>query len=339
MKNFLIILTIIIVLANLSINLNAQTDQKTGSEYIVKHGDTLSSLAQKFYSDHFAWPAIFEATNDKAKYDKNFIVITKPEHLTVGQKLWIPDISQVEKFLEKAEIRGDITAHGKEEVHWGYEGENGPENWGKLDKFYTLCEQGRKQSPVNLSNPSQKQLSEIIFQYKPTKLNILNNGHTIQVNYDGGSYIETGGITYSLLQFHFHTPSEHKIEDRSSPMEMHLVHESETGDLAVIGVMFEVGNTKNILVQLWGYLPENEQPEEQFDILVNAAELLPEVRATYQYKGSLTTPPCSENVSWFVMENPIEISEDQLNKFRNIFELNNRPVQRLNDRIIFINRD
>jgi len=300
----------------------------------VQAGDLITKLAERFYNDPFAWPAILAATNSLAKFDSSFIKIDDPEHLQVGQKLWIPDISEVVHFLTVAEIRGDIMAHGKDEVHWGYEGETGPDAWGSLDPFYTACSEGKQQSPIDITMLALQTLEDINFHYEPTALTILNNGHTIQVNYDDGSFVEFGGNRYALVQFHFHTPSEHSFAGQLAAKEMHLVHENAEGNLAVVGVMINEGKKNAALAPVWEHLPAEEGQKQTFDVRVNVLDLLPAQHQTYRYSGSLTTPPCSENVTWFMMTNPIEMSISQLKAFKQIFQLNNRPVQPLNDREI-----
>ena len=224
---------------------------------------------------------------------------------------------------------GETAAHA-EQVHWGYEGEQGPAAWGDLSAEYVLCAEGKQQSPINIAGASTKDLPRIAFHYQPTKLNIINNGHTIQVNYEPGSSMEFAGAVYSLRQFHFHAPSEHTIDGKHSALEMHLVHQKSDGALGVIGVMINSGQTNQQFAPIWYELPL-EAGEERYleNTVIHADNLLPEERSYYRYDGSLTTPPCSEGVTWFVLQSPIEMSESQISAFEDIFENNNRPVQRL----------
>ena len=217
-------------------------------------------------------------------------------------------------------------------AHWGYEGEGGPEHWGELNKDYAACSEGKSQSPVDITKATKGKLSKIEFDYKPTKLNILNNGHTVQVNYDKGSSITVGGQKYRLLQFHFHTPSEHTIDGKSFGMEMHLVHKSNKGELAVVGVLLDKGAENSAFKTTWDNLPEKANQKKSVKVSVNAADLIPGVRAYYAYSGSLTTPPCSEGVKWHVLSTPLEMSEEQIDTIHSIIHDNNRPVQPLNSR-------
>lgn len=225
-------------------------------------------------------------------------------------------------------------------IHWGYEGVEGPEFWGQLTPSYALCANGHNQSPINITNPIAVDVSNIVFNYQPTAFNIINNGHTIQVNYDEGSSIEVDGTTYQLLQFHFHTLSEHTLNGKHSAMEMHLVHKSDEGYLAVVSVMMNQGNENSSLTPIWEHLPAEAGEEQHIDgVTINATELLPKERLTYQYSGSLTTPPCSEGVKWFVLTTPIEVSEAQVAAFESIIGHNYRPVQSLSARQVLKDSD
>ena len=226
-------------------------------------------------------------------------------------------------------------------VEWGYEAENGPNVWGKLNSGYSLCAVGMHQSPIDLVNPTPTELPAITFNYQPTTLDIRHNGHTIEVGYpaepDAGSWIEVDGTRYQLLQFHFHTPSEHTVAGELFDMEMHLVHKSEDGTLAVIGVLIEDGSENAAFNEIWAHLPTAAGETKRVEhVTFNVEELLPSARDTYRYEGSLTTPPCSEGVNWFVMTAPIEMSEAQIAAFAAIIHRNNRPVQPLNGRELLI---
>ncbi len=222
-------------------------------------------------------------------------------------------------------------------VCWGYEVENGPDVWARLNPEYQLCSAGIHQSPIDIVNPTPTKLPPITFNYQPTSLNIRNTGNTIEVAYQEGSWIEVDGIKYHLLQFHFHAPSEHTVKGNLSDMEMHLVHESENGTLAVIGVLIKSGRINTAFNPFWNYLPSGlGEPKRIEDVILNAYDLLPTKKQTYRYNGSLTTPPCSEGVKWFVLTTPIEMSQSQIAAFKSIMSGNNRPVQPLNGRELLV---
>lgn len=225
--------------------------------------------------------------------------------------------------------------HAKAHAHWAYEGESGPEHWGDLQEDFAACKTGANQSPVDLAGPGKPFDGQLKFSYSESPLKIINNGHTIQVNYAPGSLLMIGDKRYNLAQFHFHTPSEHKASGNPYDMEVHLVHRSDAGELAVVGVFMKKGQNNEKLGSFWGFLPMTIGKEMELKSLkVNAADLLPKQQAFFHYPGSLTTPPCSEGVQWFVMKTPIEVSAEQVEKFRKIVHNNARPVQPRGERVL-----
>lgn len=223
----------------------------------------------------------------------------------------------------------------KGKSHWGYIGEKGPENWGTLSSDFEVCQSGKSQSPVNLESAVDADLPDLKINYKDTPLRIVNNGHTIKVNYQPGNILTLDGEPYELLQFHFHLPSEHKVEGKALPMELHLVHKSEKGALAVIGVFLKQGKPNPTLQKIWQAMPMKESREKTVsNVNINVFDLLPEDKDYYRYFGSLTTPPCSETVNWIVLKEPVEISSPQVKKFAKVFPMNARPVQQVKRRFL-----
>jgi carbonic anhydrase len=224
-------------------------------------------------------------------------------------------------------------SHASEPPHWTYEGEEGPAHWGELDDSYALCGTGKSQSPINVAGEAEKDLGNITFHYQPSEVNILNNGHTAQVNYDAGSYMELDGVRYEVVQFHYHAPSEHSIGGKLFAAEIHIVHKNADGGLAVVGILLEEGVDNPVYAPFINHLPAEKSEAMDAGVSINAADLLPADQTTYRYTGSLTTPPCSEGVKWNLMTTPAEVSAAQLVALANLFEHgNNRPVQPLNDR-------
>jgi len=223
-------------------------------------------------------------------------------------------------------------------THWGYEGPHAPEHWGSLDPGFAACSHGREQSPIDLTGAEPVTLSEIGFEYAPSPISIQNNGHSIQVNYEPGSGIVLDGTRYGLVQFHFHHRSEHTVDGADCPLELHLVHADADGALAVVGVFVEEGAANGALAPVWRHLPAKAGPAALVQGTVDAAALLPERRTTWRYRGSLTTPPCSEGVSWLMMTEPVTASREQIEAFAALFPVNNRPVQRLNGRRLVTDR-
>lgn len=220
-------------------------------------------------------------------------------------------------------------------IHWSYEGEYCPEHWGDIKPEYSKCKGGERQSPVGIALTEKTNLDTINFNYYATPLRIINNGHTIQVNYGSGSSISISNKKYDLIQFHFHNPSEHKLNGKSYDMEAHFVHKGEDGKLVVVGVLMEEGKGNDFIKTLWGNLPKEAGKEYAVtDLKINANLLLPKNTAYYNYPGSLTTPPCSEIVNWFVLKTPIEVSKAQLDKFASIFKKSARPIQPLHGRVV-----
>ncbi|MBL8863732.1 MAG: carbonic anhydrase family protein [Planctomycetes bacterium] len=220
---------------------------------------------------------------------------------------------------------------------WSYAGDTGPAHWAELAPEYALARTGKRQSPIDIlpSRAAAQDGPAFSVAYGPTTLEILNNGHTIEDDYHGGGKLMVDGHTWSLAQFHFHSPSEHTIEGRHSPMELHLVHKDAAGKLAVLGVLIEEGADNAELARLWKHLPATPGRTEHVEgESVDASKLLPASLASYRYSGSLTTPPCSEEVAWFVLQQPIQASRAQIDAFRKIVHGNNRPTQPLNGRVV-----
>ncbi len=217
---------------------------------------------------------------------------------------------------------------------WGYQGKNGPEEWGEITSEFSICKTGKQQSPVNLEKTaSQAELPAIKFDYKYSAYEVVNDGSTIKVNYAPGSSISVAGKKYELLQFHFHTHSEHQINGKTYPMEAHLVHQSSDGELAVIGVLMKEGKANRFISSLWSNIPEKPGEDQVIrGIQINASALPPADQSYYNYSGSLTTPPCSEGVNWMVLKTPIEVSKQQIKQFQSVYDVNARPVQPLNNR-------
>jgi carbonic anhydrase len=225
--------------------------------------------------------------------------------------------------------------HSKHKAEWSYSGKSGPSSWGELSSEYALCITGKNQSPIDLTDLIEAELPPIEFNYSSDAKEILNNGHSIQVNYADGSSISVNGHEFSLVQFHFHAPSENQIDGKSFPMEGHLVHADEDKNLAVVAVMFEEGETNSAIADLWEQIPDSAGDTEQLSSSINAQALLPESEDYYYFNGSLTTPPCTEGVTWIVMKQPVPVSKGQVEAFAGVIgHPNNRPVQPLNARLI-----
>jgi carbonic anhydrase len=217
---------------------------------------------------------------------------------------------------------------------WGYSGHKSPTEWGKLSPGYTKCELGAEQSPIDIKNTTKGSSAPITFNYKSSPLVVVNNGHTIQANYAAGSSMTVDGEKYELLQFHFHTPSEHHIAGKVSAIEVHLVHRNAVGKLAVVGVMMNRGKEHPLIAKVWQAIPPFGKMMTVKNVAINAANLLPVNRSYYSYAGSLTTPPCTEGVKWHVLTTAISLSPKQIDRFKDLYPVDARPIQLLGDRKI-----
>lgn len=227
------------------------------------------------------------------------------------------------------------TKHAEHAAHWSYAGPGAAEHWGDLKPEYSACKDGREQSPIDISTVTITSLPAIEFNYQPSPLEVVNNGHTVQVNYAPGSYIQVGDKRYDLLQFHFHSPSEHTIGGKEFDLVAHFVHKAEDGQLGVVGVVFRDGGANNALSKVWLNMPEKAGTTvKSADIRVNAADFLPRDFTYFNYSGSLTTPPCSEGVNWMVLATPNTVSKQQVKAFTDLFPHSARPVQPLNGRVV-----
>jgi len=218
---------------------------------------------------------------------------------------------------------------------WDYGDALGPSHWGVLKPEFATCKNGHHQSPIDIGDPKKARLPPIHFDYKPSALHIIDNGHTVMINYRPGSSITVGGKKYALKQFHFHRPSEEKINGKGFDMVVHLVHADEDGKLAVIAVLLQNGEDNALVHELWNDMPKEKGKEESLDnVQIDLAQILPPDRGYYTYSGSLTTPPCSEDVTWFVLKHPTTISAEEIERFSQRYPDDARPTQPLNDRIV-----
>ncbi|QJR15835.1 carbonic anhydrase [Usitatibacter palustris] len=219
--------------------------------------------------------------------------------------------------------------------HWTYSGEAGPANWSKGDPKNVMCGLGRNQSPIDIAGGIPAKLEALRIDYRESGGDLVNNGHTIQLDIADGGTLALAGRVFHLKQFHFHAPGENRIQGKEYPLEVHLVHADKDGNLAVIGVMFKDGPANPVLDKLWSATPTKagDKVVLRAGSAPAAASLLPKSKAYYRFNGSLTTPPCSEGVLWLVMKNPLTASKAQVEKFtKTVGFANNRPIQSVNAR-------
>ena len=233
---------------------------------------------------------------------------------------------------------GMVSLAHAQDHHWGYEGDGDPSHWGDIAEEYKDCGIGQEQSPIDIV-PAKA----IEAEFQPAEVHwtafapaIVDNGHTIQVNTNGkGGYAELNGIRYDLVQFHFHHESEHTVDGKHSPLEVHFVHKSEAGDLLVLGVLLNEGPVSAALDAVESVWPAVGE-EVDSDTMLDPSNLLPAKHASFRYQGSLTTPPCSQIVTWNVYAEPVDISAEQIELFASHYANNARPVQPLNRRFLLV---
>jgi carbonic anhydrase len=247
----------------------------------------------------------------------------------------VPDAGHVAAAHRRSgEALNDAHGDARRAAHWSYQGAHGPESWGQMNAEFATCASGQRQSPIDIRDGIKVQLEPVQFDYRPSRFAVLDNGHTVQVNLAGGNFIDVMGRRYELQQFHFHRPSEERVNGRQFDMVAHLVHKSVDGRLAVIAVLLERGGAHPIVQSVWNNLPLEKNEELRATPLLDVNALLPTERGYFTYMGSLTTPPCSEGVLWMVMKEPVTVSVEQIGIFSRLYPMNARPIQAVSGRLI-----
>lgn len=217
---------------------------------------------------------------------------------------------------------------------WSYDGDGGPLRWGKIDPANAKCETGERQSPIDIRDGIRVDLDPVVFDYKPVRYNVVDNGHTIQVNVGAGNSISILGRRYDLVQMHFHRPAEERVNGVSYDMVAHLVHKDVDGKLVVIALLIQQGKPNSVVQTIWNYMPLEKNDTVQPPGTIDLSQILPTGRGYYTYMGSLTTPPCTEGVLWVVFKEPIELSAEQIAIFSRMYPMNARPIQNSAGRLI-----
>ncbi len=219
-------------------------------------------------------------------------------------------------------------------LHWSYGGEGGPIRWADMRPEWATCGNGSRQSPIDIRSGIKVDLEPIGFDYKPTGFSIIDTGHTIQVNLGAGNHMTVGGRVFELVQFHFHRPSEERINGRAYDMVAHLEHRDSNGKLAVVAVLIERGAARKLVQTIWNNMPLEKNETVTPAGAMDMNDILPAKRDYFTYMGSLTTPPCSEGVLWMVMKDPVTISQEQIDIFARLYQMNARPIQATAERLI-----
>ncbi|MRV74474.1 carbonic anhydrase family protein [Duganella sp. FT92W] len=262
----------------------------------------------------------------------------------IAEKLATMKAQQAARAAAAAKARKEADARAKalalmpppraNGTHWGYEGEIGPANWHKINSDWIKCSTGNRQSPIDIRDGMKVELEQIVFDYHPSAFNVQDNGHTVQVTMGGGNFITVGNRAYELVQFHFHRPSEERINGKGYEMVVHLVHKDGEGRYAVLALLLERGKPQPAIQTVWNNLPLEKGDVSAPAIVLDPNDLLPQRRDYFTYMGSLTTPPCTENVLWLVMKEPVQASPAQMALFSRLYPLNSRPIQPTSGRMI-----
>jgi carbonic anhydrase len=250
-------------------------------------------------------------------------------------------------FLVVATLPVSMPVQGEDFSHyvspwrtpWDYDGPRGAAHWSELDPDYAACNTGREQSPIDIRNARKTRLPAIRFEYQTSPVNyVINNGHTIRVNYHdapgSGNFLVVGDKRYHLTQFHFHRPSEEYLNGKQYAMVLHLMHTADDGEVAGVAVMLEKGDANQTIQQVWDHMPAKEGQEAAPGVNLDPSSMLPHDTGYFQYRGSVTAPPCTEGVQWFVMKGTVSISARQIATFARLYPNDVRPVQPLNGRIV-----
>jgi carbonic anhydrase len=283
-------------------------------------------------------PAAQRAREDDAESELSAKIAARLAAMKANQAARVAAAAKARKAAEAKQKQAAIVAaipppprHGS---HWSYEGEEGPANWASVNVDWAKCGTGNRQSPIDIRDGMKVDLEQIVFDYNPASFSVVDNGHTIQVSVNGGNYITVQNRTYELLQFHFHRPSEERINGKGFEMVVHLVHKDAEGKLAVVAVLLERGKAHNLIQTVWNNLPLEKGDVINPSVVLDMKEILPKRRDYYTYMGSLTTPPCTEGVLWLVMKEPVQASPAQMALFSRLYPLNARPIQSGSGRVI-----
>ena len=310
----------------------------TPAAEIVKGPQDPMEMLKSKLSATFATPRAKEAANPR-----EIAVATRPSLNAAHEteiKLSAADVRAPVRrkpaTLPAAMAAPELAAHpvGDAAAHWSYAGNGSPDTWGAMKPEFSKCSSGTRQSPIDIRDGIHVDLEPVQFDYRPTPFRVVDNGHTVQVNVGPGNWIEVTGRRYELVQFHFHRPSEERINGRQFDMVAHLVHKDLEGRLAVVAVLLDRGPAHPLVQSVWNNLPLEKREEVAARGSINLADLLPADRGYFTYMGSLTTPPCSEGVLWMVMKTPVPLSTEQIDIFARLYPMNARPVQQASGRLI-----
>lgn len=231
-------------------------------------------------------------------------------------------------------IAGPKRSVAAQPIDWSYGGNGGPDVWSKVEPGFSACRTGRRQSPIDIKGGIRVDLEPVHFDYRPGGFSVLDTGHTVQVNPAKGNAIEVLGRRYELVEFHFHRPSETFVDGKRFDMEVQFTHKDAQGRLAVVAVLLDQGAAQPVVQTVWNNLPLEAHDDLPARATLDPAELLPAERGYFTYLGSLTAPPCTEDVLWMVIKQPVSVSQEQIAIFEHLYPMNARPVQPAGGRLV-----
>ncbi|WP_308633695.1 MULTISPECIES: carbonic anhydrase family protein [unclassified Massilia] len=310
--------------------------EEKGEKAVAKQGKASAVTADKAAS------AISAQSEEDAQVDLSVRIAERLAEMRAKQAARVAAAAKAKKAAEArrkkeaaaAAVVAAAAAAPKISNHWDYEGEFGPENWGKINPAWSQCGAGKRQSPIDIRDGMKVNLDEIDFNYRPSDYTEVDNGKTVQVNLARGNFMTIGNQSYELVQFHFHRPSEEKINGKGTEMVIHLEHRGPGGKLAIVAVLLERGRANDAIQTVWNNIPLEKNQQVASSEPLDPLELLPDRREYYTYMGSQTTPPCTENVLWLVMKQPMTASPAQMALFSRLYPLNARPVQESEGRMV-----
>jgi len=314
----------------------AADKEPKGEKAADKPGKTSAASADKAAS------AISAASEEDAEVDLSVRIAERLAEMRAKQAARVAAAAKAKKAADAKRKKEAAAAAAvavaaaapKISNHWDYEGEFGPENWGKINPAWSQCGAGKRQSPIDIRDGMKVSLDEIDFNYRFSDYTEVDNGKTVQVNLARGNFMTIGNQSYELVQFHFHRPSEEKINGKGTEMVIHLEHRGPGGKLAIVAVLLERGSANDAIQTVWNNIPLEKNQQVASGEPLDPMELLPERREYYTYMGSQTTPPCTENVLWIVMKQPMTASPAQMALFSRLYPLNARPLQESEGRMV-----
>ncbi len=284
-------------------------------------------------------PAPQRSKEEEAEIELSQKIAVRLAEMREKQKERVASAARAQKAAEAKRLQEQKAAAALAEAKrhrtdWSYEGETGPANWSQMNVEWVKCSAGQRQSPIDIRDGMKVDLEQVVFDYHPSTFSEVDTGRTIEVTVEGGNFISVGNETYELQTIHFHRPSEERINGRGTEMVMHLVHKGVGGRLAVVAVLLERGEQHRLIQTIWNNLPLEKRIPVAPSIVINPLDALPERRDYYTYMGSLTTPPCTEDVLYLVMKQKMQASPEQMALYSRLYPLNARPVQPTFGRII-----